>query len=531
MTARRHGLLPPILCLLLPTFAFAAGSAKTADTARGEADSNRSQAARDASSGNSFIDPKKIEEAAHRFERALKLFDSGDNAGALAEFKKIYDMVPQPVVLYNIGLVFSAMSRPVDAADALERAIAGGGLTPDQLERAKRTLTEQQARIGRLTVTCTPEPARIEVDGVEVAQGHLTSKIRVSEGSHIVGAAAEGYATARKEVLVAGNADATVHFELTATQSKQMANINVRSRITAADVIVDGKPIGKTPLATSVTVLPGHHVVELQRPGYSRARREVDVGPGALGELSVDPAIDGTSLPSQGATLILDASESPSEIAIDGERFGQYSVPLRVPVGPHHLTVSSPGFLPLERDVVLSSSGSNVVRAELEPTVETRRNYKSNAIMHRTWGWVSVIGGAAIAGGSTAFAFIESSRRNDAQQQLDATNAKNADGTIPPCDWRNDWAAEQRDNGSACDAAKSNATNKINSAKTGQTIAYVGIGVGAAAAVTGIVLLVTGGPPDKYENRQPSTAKWRTKPRVSVIPGPGQVGSAIQVSF
>ena len=202
-----------------------------------------------------------------------------------------------------------------------------------------------------------------------------------------------------------------------------------------------------------------------------------------------------------------------------------------MPVGPHHLTVSSPGFLPLERDVVLSSSASNVVRAELEPTVETRRNYKSNAIMHRTWGWVSVIGGAAIAGGSTALAVIESSRRNDAQQQLDATNAKNVDGTIPPCDWRNDWTAEQHDNGSACDAAKSNATNKINSAKTGQTIAYVGIGVGAAAVVTGIVLLVTGGPPDKYENRQPTTAKLRSKPRVSVVPGPGQVGSAIQVFF
>jgi len=535
-TGRKYGFLP-IVILTIPGWALAAETSTNAKS--GASESQKSAKANEqkvtggtAPQASSSIDPKKVEEAARRFERALRLFDSGDNAGALAEFKKIYDMVPQPVVLYNIGLVFAAMSRPVDAADTLARAIDAGGLNPEQLERAKRTYADQQARIGRLTITSNPEVSRIEIDGVEVAQAPLTAPLRVSEGSHIVGAVAEGYAPARKEVLIAGNAEANLNFELTPTQSKQLANITVRSRIVGADVTVDGKPVGKTPLASSVTVSPGHHVVELRRLGYKETKREVDVGPGALGDLSVDLAVDGPSLEMQGAMLVLDSSESPNDLSIDGERLGQYSAPIRLPVGPHHLTVNSPGFLPLDRDVVLDGARSNVVRVVLEPTAETRRNYKSNAQMHRTWGWISVISGAAIAGGSTALAFIESSRRSDAQHQLDALNVKNADGTVAPCDWRNEWAAEGKDNGSLCDSSMSNATSKINSAKSGQTIAYIGMGVGGAVAITGLILLVTGGPPDKYETPARYAASGsRVRPLFSVIPGPGQVGSGIQLSF
>ena len=38
-------------------------------------------------------------EAAKRFDRGLTLFDEGDNAGALAEFKQVYQTMPNPVVL------------------------------------------------------------------------------------------------------------------------------------------------------------------------------------------------------------------------------------------------------------------------------------------------------------------------------------------------------------------------------------------------------------------------------------------------
>ena len=49
-------------------------------------------------------------EARERFGRGLRLFNDGDNAGALAEFERAYALSPHPSVLYNIGLVNAAVA-------------------------------------------------------------------------------------------------------------------------------------------------------------------------------------------------------------------------------------------------------------------------------------------------------------------------------------------------------------------------------------------------------------------------------------
>src|SRR6187549_2901799 len=82
-------------------------------------------------------------EAAKRFDRGLSLFDEGDNAGALAEFKQVYQTLPNPVVLYNIGLVYAAMGRPVDAVEALKQVATLDSLSPAQQQRAQTTLADQ----------------------------------------------------------------------------------------------------------------------------------------------------------------------------------------------------------------------------------------------------------------------------------------------------------------------------------------------------------------------------------------------------
>ena len=69
-------------------------------------------------------------EARTRFDRGLRLFDEGDSAGALAEFKRAHELVPNQLVLFNIGLVYAALARPVEATDALDRVLRDpAGLT------------------------------------------------------------------------------------------------------------------------------------------------------------------------------------------------------------------------------------------------------------------------------------------------------------------------------------------------------------------------------------------------------------------
>ncbi len=478
------------------------------------------------------VDDAARAEAAHRFDRGLQLFDSGDNAGALAEFKRTYEILPNPVVLYNIGLVYAAMARPVEATDALETAVGSGGLSPKQLERGKQTLAEQKARVGRLNVTTTPDGARIEVDNVEVARTPLSAPIRISEGSHIIGAVAEGFAPGRKEVVVAGNSDAMLHLDLVPTQGKRLANLTVRTSTAGADVRVDGQVVGHTPLATSVTLVAGHHAVELRRPGYTPVTREVDVGEGATGDLAFELVVDPASLSTDGATLVLDPSESPVELSVDGERKGIYAGPLRLPRGPHHISVAAAGFIPLERDVNLDGVQTNLVRLVLEPTPDKRASYRSNAYFHRTWGWVGVISGAVIAGGSAAFAVVASGQKSDAQKDLDAINLK-YDKNQPPCDASNGFLAEPIGQMTPylCNKAISDAKNKVNAAKTRQTIGFIGVGVGGAVIVTGLVLLLTGDDPDKYEHPGSGVLGKAPAPRLALVPGPGDIGYGLRLTF
>src|SRR5262245_50325989 len=76
-------------------------------------------------------------EARQRFDRGLGLFNDGDNAGALAEFKRAYELIPNKLVLFNIGAVYAAMSRPVEAVDALEKLVADpGGVDAQRLGQA-----------------------------------------------------------------------------------------------------------------------------------------------------------------------------------------------------------------------------------------------------------------------------------------------------------------------------------------------------------------------------------------------------------
>jgi hypothetical protein len=328
--------------------------------------------------------------------------------------------------------------------------------------------------------------------------------------------------------------------ELVPTQGKQLANLTIKTNTSGADVRVDNEPAGKTPLATSITLVAGHHQVELQRPGYTSAKREVDVGEGATGELAFDLAVDPSSLGREGATLVFDVGQTGFDLTVDGESKGIYSGSLRLPRGPHHVSVAAAGYLPFERDVNLDGSVTNVVHAELEPTPETRADYESRARFHRTWGWIGIASGVVIGGAGAVFLGVNASSKSSAQKEYNnalaiettgqdktATNVQHPCALFigPPGDTAN------TDSPDACGAFVSNAQSKYNSAKDRDIIGYIGIGIGGAVAITGVVLLLTGDDPNKYQRPESRSLGKTQGPTFGLVPGPGQVGAGLGGSF
>src|SRR3954468_11523471 len=101
------------------------------------------------------------QEAARRFEHAIKLYEDGDYTLALAEFERVYELVPDYRVLYNIGQVSIQLGRYARAFRTLKEYVARGGgeLTPERAATVATDLSQLSGKIARLSVQAEPSGA------------------------------------------------------------------------------------------------------------------------------------------------------------------------------------------------------------------------------------------------------------------------------------------------------------------------------------------------------------------------------------
>ena len=434
-------------------------------------------------------DPVRAE-ARERFDRGIRLFNEGDNAGSLAEFKRVYELAPNALTLYNIGLVYAAMNRPVESVDALSRVLSdAGALTGDKLARAERTRDEQQRRIARLDVK-TSEPALIELDGVTFGQTPHEGPFLIPSGVHVVGAVAKGFVPVRKEVTIAGGQTGEVRFDLVAMEGVA-AQIRVVTPLPSADIVVDAQVVGRSPLAQSISVAPGSHVVELRRLGYRTTQQTVVLGDGASTSVSFDPEEDRAAVDAAGSALSLHLSESQVEVTVDGKRRGVYEHGFALAPGVHRIRLERGGFQPADRDVDLAAGHTTLVEIVLEPTPDTRVAYVSRTTTQKTWGIILTVAGVAITGTGTGLIIWNEPQWASAKSEFDRLNGALINKTTP-CNTPIDDFAK-------CNAMVAAAATALNDANARRAVSFITLGVGVATTITGVVLLLTNGDPHRYD--------------------------------
>jgi uncharacterized protein YjeT (DUF2065 family) len=146
------------------------------------------------------------EEARKHYDRAVELVDDGQLEGAIVEFQRSYDLTHHFAVLYNIGQVYVSLARPVEAVDAYERYLADGGrkVPADRRTEVEKEIVRQKARIATLEIRGLPQGATVRLDGNEIGRAPISAPVRVGVGKHTIAASADGYDSAEKEVVVAG---------------------------------------------------------------------------------------------------------------------------------------------------------------------------------------------------------------------------------------------------------------------------------------------------------------------------------------
>jgi tetratricopeptide (TPR) repeat protein len=139
-------------------------------------------------------------------------------------------------------------------------------------------------------------------------------------------------------------------------------SISVQSSPAKAEVFLDNRFAGITPV--SVEMAGGQpHVVRLVKRGYITRRVRIgDETPGAL-----EIALESEPL----ATLIVSASRPDTEVHLDGRLVGKTGgrQPLRIPevkLGPHDLRFQLPNYIPYHKRIDVRRSGNMSIHAPLQ---------------------------------------------------------------------------------------------------------------------------------------------------------------------
>jgi hypothetical protein len=464
-----------------------------------------------ANAQSSAPSPAALEEARNRFDQGTQLFNEGNPAGALPEFQRAYELTGNHVVLFNIGLVYAAMNRPVEAVEALDQVLSNpADLTPEDVKRAVTVHAEQLRRIAHVTLDTQVQGAVVEVDDVQVGKTPLGAPLRVPVGTHRISVVAAGFHPFRTEVTVAGGETRPVPVELVPTESR-VAKVSVTSQLLDAEVLVDGKPQGRTPLKTELLLEPGTRLISLRRDGYHTADAQVTLVEGSTRELRLDPEPDPAALFTRGEGVQLVVSESDATVVVDGiAQPGSPSV-LRVLPGRHTIRVERVGFMPVERIVTVRAGSSITLRAVLAPTPQQREQYVRDAETHRTWSLVTVGAGAVIGAAGGVFLYFNARDIDRKQEAYDAIVYASEPHEGRRCD---PFAAGTVF--AECNAELDESYQKLTDAKKLTKVGWATAGVGAAAVVTGLVLLLTGDDPARYDHVVPSLARTSPLPRASV---------------
>jgi hypothetical protein len=446
------------------------------------------------------LSPAARQEAAERFDRGLRLFNQGENAGALVEFKRTYELTGEPSTLFNIGLVYAELKRPVEAVDALDMLLKSSAkLGPEQRQKAEKVRAEQQSFVSFLNVS-TNVQAMIELDGVEAAHTPLNGPLRVAAGHHVMGAIAAGYAPLRKTIDIAGGETQKLSFELVPGEAA-LGHLALHCPLPAAAIWIDGTESGRTPLTATLALNPGPHHIEVRREGYRPAIADVKLDLGAVADLTLDPEIDAAEVARSGGELVVAASETDALLSLDGRPPQPLAGPIRLPVGLHHLSLTRAGFEPAELDVTIARGATFNTTVNLQATAATRDAYLAGIHGRRIWGWTSAgVGVAALATG-VVLLVTGHSALNSANDNLTTVDQSFTRGGGGVCD-----QSLQVDQ-AMCAALLDNANQRVSNANTRITVGYIVGGVGVAAAVVGAVVLLTGDDPARYDRKSASSSR------------------------
>jgi hypothetical protein len=154
--------------------------------------------------------------AAVRFQQAVELYREGSYEGALAEFRKAYQISPSYRVLFNIAQTQYALHDFVSAHKSFiqYKAEGRGEIPADRRAEVDEMLAKLEERVAQLQISTNVTGADIRVDGVSVGTSPLAELVSVNVGTRKVSAFKTGAPEAVRMITVAGKESVNVELQI-----------------------------------------------------------------------------------------------------------------------------------------------------------------------------------------------------------------------------------------------------------------------------------------------------------------------------
>ncbi|MFZ5442068.1 MAG: PEGA domain-containing protein [Myxococcota bacterium] len=168
-----------------------------------------------------------------------------------------------------------------------------------------------------------------------------------------------------------------------------------------AKVLIDGEPVGETPLSELVLLGPGKHLVRAERDGCAPDEKSIEVVSGQAQAVELDPK----SLTAP-ARVTVECAPAGALVSVDADAERRCPFERELTPGTHELVARADGYAQLRTEVIVQPAQPRTVRLTLVSAAPPARPFPVLG--------VSLLGGGVVLGAlGTTFALLANAAGKD----------------------------------------------------------------------------------------------------------------------
>jgi hypothetical protein len=213
---------------------------------------------------------------------AAVAFDKGEYTKSLSLYERAYSLWPNASLSFAIARCLEAMGKYQEALQVVRRGLTEQPEpTLESRLKSKIDFLEKKLSTGTLILLISPSGAEIKIDGKKVGIAPLET-LALNAGKHNIEISYPNYAKIVQGITIQGGAELRLSFTL----QPLTGNLSVSSNPLGAEVEINGKPWGKTPLK-NLKIPIGSHLVQIRYPGYRPTTKRINISPQQSENISV----------------------------------------------------------------------------------------------------------------------------------------------------------------------------------------------------------------------------------------------------